>query len=447
MNSKLIVAGAIVASLASAQVGAADKYGPYPVTLKGYSGSKTNSVAYTGQIARHALQNSLKKLAGKGNGKPNAALKAQMMSYYSGKDAGRSIIDPKTKGDFIIKQAGVDQISKGKNLKGKTFKGLVPGLPGQRTGQEVVEFLIDRASSANNGFDASIGWDYSQLISKFLMGAVFYSQAVDNYLDEKLEAGNKPNNKPYKKGAYYTGKEHSWDEAFGYFGVPAHAMSLSAKQAYGIAKKKSMQDADSNGDGMVDLVTEMTFGHGYYAADADKGGSNYMHTITQAFIDGRKLIADAKGDALTDSQRAQLKAHAATIKSNWEKVIAEATFKYAGSVHKDLDKLQTIVGSNGNTQKAFRAYGKHWGELKGFAMALQTSGTDLGGTAVQLNRLIGFGPVLIKGGQLTGFDDSGKPTIGGKMTMASYKANMVKVQALLAKEFNLQVKKNDMTGS
>ena len=43
-----------------------------------------------------------------------------------------------------------------------------------------------------------------------MMGAVFYSQAVDNYLDEKMEADNKPNNKPYKKGAHYTGKEHSW---------------------------------------------------------------------------------------------------------------------------------------------------------------------------------------------------------------------------------------------
>ena len=29
-------------------------YGPYPITLKGYDGDKTNSVKYTGQMARHA---------------------------------------------------------------------------------------------------------------------------------------------------------------------------------------------------------------------------------------------------------------------------------------------------------------------------------------------------------------------------------------------------------
>ena len=42
------------------------------------------------------------------------------------------------------------------------------------------------------------------------MGAVFYHQACDNYLDEKMGADNKPNDKPYKEGKHYTGKEHSW---------------------------------------------------------------------------------------------------------------------------------------------------------------------------------------------------------------------------------------------
>ena len=37
-------------------------YGPFPVTLKGYSGDKTNSVSYSGQVGRQLLHNSLKKL-------------------------------------------------------------------------------------------------------------------------------------------------------------------------------------------------------------------------------------------------------------------------------------------------------------------------------------------------------------------------------------------------
>ena len=423
-----------------------DMYGNFPVTEKSYSGKKKDSTSYTGQVARHVLHNSLKKLAGKGNGNPNPELKATMMSYYSSKDAGRKIIDPTSKGEFKVKQTMVDEISKGKNLKGKTYKGLVNGFPGQMSGPEVFEFLIDKASSSNKGFDPVTGYNYPQLISKFMMGAVFYSQAVDNYLDEKMGIDNKPNNKPYKKGAHYTGKEHSWDEAFGYFGAPAHAMDLNAKQAYGIAKRKDIKVADANGDGVVDLKTEMTFAHAYYAADSDKAGTKYMHTIVDAFIKGRQLIRDADGAALTDQQRAQLMSYVKVIKTNWERVIAEAAFKYAGSCYKDLEKLRTIVESNGDASKAFAAYGKHWGELKGFLMALETSGRSLGEAGVRMNRLVGYGPVLLGGGQVTGIESDGNFLIGGNRSMGEYQVHMVKLQKLLGDTFKLKARKNDVTG-
>ncbi len=422
-------------------------YSNFPVTETSYSGSKKDSTSYTGQMARHVLHNSLKKLAGKGNGKPNPGLKAKMLSYYSGKDAGRKIIDPVSKGDFKIKQTMVDQISKGKNLKGKTYKGIINGFPGQMTGPEVFEFMIDKASSSKGGFDPLTGYNYPQLISKFMMGAVFYSQAVDNYLDEKMGADNKPNNKPYKKGAHYTGKEHSWDEAFGYFGAPAHAMALSAKEAYGIAKKKDIKVADANGDGVVDLYTEMTYAHAYYAADSDKTGTKYMHTIVGAFIKGRQLISDANGAALTDQQRAQLMGYVKTIKTNWAQVIAEAAFKYAGSCYKDLEKLRTIVESNGDASKAFAAYGKHWGELKGFLMALETSGRDLGEAGVRMNRLVGYGPVLLGGGQVTGIDSYGNLQTGGNRSMGEYQVHMIKLQKLLGDTFSLKARKNDVTAN
>lgn len=423
-----------------------DVYGNFPVTEKSYKGEKKDSTSYTGQAARHVLHNSLKKLAGKGTGQSNPALKAQMLAYYAGKDAGRKIIDPATKGNFKIKQTLVDEISKGKNLEGKTYKGIVNGFPGQMTGAEVFELMIDKASSSKGGFDPLTGYNYPQLISKFMMGAVFYSQAVDNYLDEKLEADNKPNNKPYKAGKHYTGKEHVWDEAFGYFGAPAHALALDAKQAYGIAKKKDMKVADANGDGVVDLITEMTYAHAYYAADSDKAGTNYMHTIVSAFIKGRQLIRDADGAALTDQQRFQLMGHAKTIKTNWERVIAEAAFKYAGSTYKDLEKLRAIVESNGDASKAFATYGKHWGELKGFLMALETSGRDLGAAGVRMNRLVGYGPVLLGGGQVTGIDADGNFQTGGNRSMGEYQVHMIKLQKLLGDTFALKARKNDVTG-
>ena len=55
-----------VAAVANAGGHEGQIYGPFPITLKGYSGDKTNSVSYSGQIARHALHDSLKKLLIKG---------------------------------------------------------------------------------------------------------------------------------------------------------------------------------------------------------------------------------------------------------------------------------------------------------------------------------------------------------------------------------------------
>ena len=42
-------------------------YGPYPITLKGYDGDKTNSVKYTGQMTRQVLHDSLKALVKTGD--------------------------------------------------------------------------------------------------------------------------------------------------------------------------------------------------------------------------------------------------------------------------------------------------------------------------------------------------------------------------------------------
>ncbi len=421
-------------------------YANFPVTVKNYTGDKKTSESYSGQIARHALHNSLKKLAGKGNGEANPELEAQIMAYLEGKESGRAIINPKTKGKFVVKQTTIDEISKKKNLLGKTYKGSIQGWPGNMTGPEVLKFMAKKASAANGGYDPLTGYDYVQLISKFTMGAVFYNQAVDNYLDEGLSAEKKPNNKPYKEGAAYTGKEHVWDEAFGYFGTPAHTLKLTAKDVYNITKQKeeAFDKADLNHDGVVDLKTEMAFAHAYYAAGFDKGGkTDYLHTITQAFYDGRKLIKKANGKKLSDKQRTKLQGYAATIAKNWEKVIAEAVFKYAGSTYKDLQKLKATVESNGDASAIFRKYSKHWGELKGFSLALQTGQKNLGETAVKLNRLVGFSPVLLGNTQISGIDSDGSYTQKSSISIEEYMLHMLKVQKLMVDDFNVKARSND----
>ena len=410
-------------------------YGPYPITLKGYDGDKTNSVKYTGQMARHALHDSLKALVKTGD-------VAKMMAYYNGED-GLEIIAPASKGDFVIKQNMISEIGSG-NLSGKMYKGAIPGW-GNLTGPEAIEHMIAKAGEVEGGFDPNTGMDYTQLISKFAMGAVFYNQAVNNYLGKKMEVGQKPNNKPYKDGAYYTGKEHSWDEAFGYWGSAAHALTLNAEQNYNVAKKKDMASADFNGDGVVDVYSEYTYAHAYYASSYDKGGkTNYLATVNQAFIDGRGIIRDAGGRNLNFSERTSLLAERDTIRDNWQKVIAESVFKYAGSTYKDILALEKIMADNGDTSEAFRKYAKHWGELKGFALARQCGPEDLGETAEKMNRMMGFGPVLLNASQVVGVDSQGNFIKDQAQDWSEFKLHMLKIQKLMVDAFGVSAKSNDM---
>ena len=155
----LLVASFFAVSYAqSSFAGGHDIYGPWPVTVKGYIGDKTNSTSYSGQMARHVLHDSLKSLSSKGDAEA-------MMSYFTGSENDLAIVAPSSKGDFVFKQTSINEISKGKNLSGKTFKGLINGWPGGMTGPEVLEFLINKAAQVEGGYDASTGYNYPQLIS------------------------------------------------------------------------------------------------------------------------------------------------------------------------------------------------------------------------------------------------------------------------------------------
>ena len=127
-------------------------------------------------------------------------------------------------------------------------------------------------------------------------------------------------------------------------------------------------------------------------------------------------------------------------------MLAEATFKYAGSVYKDMAKLKVIMESNGETDKALKTYVKHWGELKGFALALQTGKSNLGETATRLNRLIGFGPLLPNKSQVTDIDSDGNYLRDQGPAWGEYMLHMAKVQKLMIDEFGIKARANDVTG-
>ena len=122
-------------------------------------------------------------------------------------------------------------------------------------------------------------------------------------------------------------------------------------------------------------------------------------------------------------------------------------FKYAGSVYKDLDKLNTIMEAKGDTKKAFSTYAKHWGEAKGFAMALEAGATDRSAVSAKLTSLLGYGPWLPNLSQVTDIAKDGSYVKDEASTLEAYQLHMLKVQKLMVDEFGVEARSNDMLGS
>lgn len=79
--------------------------------------------------------------------------------------------------------------------------------------------LITRENSGKTILVDEHGREYTQLIEKGLMGAVFLNQIFNVYLTE-ARTGDAVENVLLREGTNYTDMEHHWDEAFGYFHPP-----------------------------------------------------------------------------------------------------------------------------------------------------------------------------------------------------------------------------------
>ncbi|MBI34005.1 MAG: DUF4856 domain-containing protein [Flavobacteriales bacterium] len=186
--------------------------------------------------------------------------------------------------------------SSGKDLSSKTYetaRGEIVNLfdsiakySGQAGGADGQAGLVARGTG-HILVDAT-GKEYAQLIDKGLMGSCFYYQGTSKYLsDEKI--GDAVDNVIVEPGKG-TDKEHHFDEAFGYFGVPI--------------------DFPTNQDGLL------FWGKYCNKRDAVVGTNDIM----DAFLRGRAAIS-AKDKAGQD-------AAVADIKELWEKAAASTAIHY-----------------------------------------------------------------------------------------------------------------------
>ncbi len=241
------------------------------------------------------------------------------------------------------------------------------------------------------------GRDLKQLIEKFLLMAVNYSQGTDDYLDNDLpDHGINSNNIERNGSNPYTSLEHVWDEGFGYFGAARDYADYTDDEAAGSGGRDDYASGyhDSDGDGAIDLESELNFHASVNAAKRDRGSSDeaptdFSQDAIDGFLRGRAIINSAVGGALTEAQRSDLVASRDQAVLAWERAIAATVVHYINDTLAVMDQFDTA-------EYSFSDHAKVWSEMKGFALGLQFNphGQLNDSEFVTLHGLIGDAPVL-----------------------------------------------------
>ena len=390
---------------------------------------RESSVSYTGQTMRHVLISDLNTFIGgltqqidDGELSPSTGDVAGALNFYfefDGASSGEEALLLETEPE--PKQNEYADIAEGKNLVDKIagndsstdhrtwsseFKGWDGALDGVTAstpeglvraffdavdGNAVARFNGDsRLDPDGNELPVHLtvsGLDLQQLIQKFLLTAITFSQGTDDYLDDATGGKGLLSSHERPDDGAFTELQHAWDEGFGYFGAGRNYGNLSLDELVETGY------ADSDTDGEVDLTSEYSFGASINAAKRDKGSADSAKTsfardAFEAFVAGRHLLNSTEGK-LDDAEMEALREYRDTAVSTWEKALAATVVHYINDVLQDMAQF-------GEEGYSFSDHVKHWSELKGFALAFQFNPRSPlpQDTFEDLHEHIGSAPVL-----------------------------------------------------
>lgn len=362
---------------------------PAAYTFESRFQAGTSSVSYEGQVVRNLLIQDLKTVIDN-LGKPGASpvTEAQLLKLYDHSDAD-NLLSLTTAGSTPVLEAQYNKISTGKKLTDKISGDMVAGT-GKTADQLIRGWLQTIAANSQNSskmgttavYIDDAGRNLSQMIQKLLHGSVAYYQGTGVYLQGLLTQDNTVA-KPKTGGVDpFTAMEHSWDEAYGYYGAARDYARYTDAQLAGGAADYTF---DTNGDGKIDLASEYNYTFARNAGKRDAGGgTDLTKTTFDAFLKGRTAITN-KGttEAIT--------AHRTVVLNNWEKSIAATVVHYINQVKTAMAGLtETSTPANMPTLSNV------WGEMKGFSMGLQYNPFKLISDAqlTQLHAALGEAPVF-----------------------------------------------------
>ena len=255
----------------------------------------------------------------------------------------------------------------------------------------------------------AMGIDYRQLIQKFLLMSVTFSQATNDYFQTDFA-----NMLVLADGKAYTEAEHDWDESFGYFGAARNYNDYTDDEIAGKGGRPEFASGfnDANGDGLIDVRSEFNFGASTNCAKRDRGSAgnedptNFTKTAFDAYLVGREILKNAAAaGTLTAEAQTALDEQILIAGLTFEHCYAATAIHYINDVISDMGNYDTANSAFADLDN-FKSLAKHWGEMKGFAIGLQfspfspfrenTTATD---NLRQVLTLMGDWPVLADGTQ------------------------------------------------
>ncbi len=265
------------------------------------------------------------------------------------------------------------------------------------------------------------GQDLQQLIQKFLIVSVTFSQGSDDYLDDDVAGKGILSPNTQDGTSPYSVLEHAWDEAFGYFGPARDYDQYSDEELSGAGGRDGYTSYhDSSGDGKIDVTREYNFGISVNCAKRDRESAeptDFTKDAFDALVAGRQIIVDA-GAEITPDQLDALKVQRDIVVTTWEKCIAATVVHYINETLADMEKF-------GTAEYSFEDHAGHWSELKGFSLGLQFNPkSPMNETTrfVDFHALVADAPVLP--------DDA-----GGQTAIDAYKADLAAARTIIQQAY------------
>ncbi len=415
----------------------------------------SDSVSYTGQTARHLLISGMvdymEGMSESGETKEDYVKDLDFFMNGDGADGastGFTLKNGAADGSDVKSAATYGDVSSGKNLDGKIaggngegggeiskliggeFFGWSDGLSLGSLPINLVDLWIDQlAAQASDGTSVMIptvdgdvnvssvhydeqGRNQRQLLQKFLLGAVTFSQGTNDYFQADFATQITEQEKGTKN---YSAAEHNYDEAFGYYGAARDNKAYTDLEARAKDGRPEWKNGyyDTDGDGLIDPRSEFNFGNSQNCAKRDVGSAgnanptDLSNEAMNAFLAGRQILSNtANAGIMSASEEAALAVQIKAAALAWEKCIAATVIHYINDVTTDMGKYsEGSFADVGN----FTDVGKHWSEMKGFALGLQFSPfspfRDEAVTSVDLDNLktlladLGDAPMLADGSQ------------------------------------------------